>query len=94
MSYDRYAGDPWFEELVDKLHKNSTEFGQLWSKHSVLGPDDGYREVNHPIVGKMAFFHETFRVFDSPDLKLFLYVPMKKFNTADKMQKLLQDFPP
>jgi hypothetical protein len=50
--------------------------------------------VNHPIVGNMAFFHETFRVFDSPDLKLFLYAPMKKFNTADKMQKLLQDFPP
>lgn len=73
ISYDKYAGDSLFEELVERLKTVSSEFRRLWSNHDVLGRDDGYRELYHPLVGKMAFQHGTFQVYNSPDLKLFLF---------------------
>lgn len=89
ISYDRYAGDPLFTKLVDRLKEVSPEFRHMWSRHDVLGRDDGYREVNHPMVGKMAFHHATFRVQDSPDLKLYLYTPLQKFDSKQKLQEIL-----
>lgn len=92
ISYDRNAGDSLFEELVERLKARSSEFRLLWSNHDVLGRDDGYREVNHPLAGKMAFQHGTFQVHDSPDLKLLLYTPLQKYNTKEKLQKILCEF--
>lgn len=66
-TYDRYAGDSLFEELVEKLQAVSPDFKRMWSNHDVLGKDSGYREVNHPSIGKMAFQHCTFQVYESPD---------------------------
>lgn len=62
-TYDRYAGDSLFEELVEKLQAVSPDFKRMWSNHDVLGKDSGYREENHPSIGKMAFQHCTFQVY-------------------------------
>lgn len=92
VTYDKYAGDLLFEELVEKLKAVSPEFKQMWSHHNVLGKDSGYREVNHPLVGKMAFQHGTFRVYDSPEMKFLLYVPLQKFDTTRKLQEIIDEF--
>ncbi|WKB37366.1 hypothetical protein QS257_17280 [Terrilactibacillus sp. S3-3] len=37
VTYDRYAGDLLFEELVEKLKRVSPEFKRMWSHHNVMG---------------------------------------------------------
>lgn len=56
----------------------------------MLGTHAGEKVLHHP-AGTMVMEHMTLQIYDSPDLKLTIYRPLEKENTADKLKALLID---
>ncbi|BCL78057.1 transcriptional regulator [Ktedonobacteria bacterium brp13] len=54
-SYDRYAGDVWFEQFLADLQQASPEFRSWWSQHNIQESCDfSYeKELHHPQVGRL-----------------------------------------
>ncbi len=80
--------DPWFKELLDLLKQRSPEFRQWWPRHEILGMPEGRKDINHPLVGRLAIEHTTFQVATAPHLQLVLNIPFDE-ETEQKMQRLL-----
>jgi hypothetical protein len=55
----------------------------------VLGAPEGQKTLNHPQVGYLMFEHLTFQVFDAPDLKVNVYIPLDEADTPTKISRLL-----
>ncbi|NJO81181.1 MAG: hypothetical protein HC827_23580 [Cyanobacteria bacterium RM1_2_2] len=49
--------------------------------------------MNHPLVGRLALDYVVFKVADSPNLEVVMYVPLQESDTALKLQKLLTMHP-
>jgi transcriptional regulator with XRE-family HTH domain len=89
INYSRFIGDPWFAELINALEVASPEFRLWWKEHDILGRTDGQKEINHPLVGQLVLNYVVFRVADSPNLEVVMYLPSPESNTALKLQRLL-----
>ena len=74
-SYDLYAGDPAFEELVARLRRESREFAAWWPAHDVRPSAAGLKAIVHPTKGEMRLSYATFQSNDDPALKLVIYAP-------------------
>jgi transcriptional regulator with XRE-family HTH domain len=85
----RYAGDPDFERLIDRLKRESREFRSWWQRHEVLQLPAGHKRIDHPLQGLMSFEHTSFAVSDRPDLKLVVYTAVEADGTIEKLAKLL-----
>jgi transcriptional regulator with XRE-family HTH domain len=84
-------GNPAFEELISALESASPEFRKLWKRHEVAGSGDGHKELNHPVVGPLAFDHAVFRHGETGDMRLVLYTPSCEHDTRAKLARLLQE---
>ncbi len=80
---------PWFQELIEELRTNSSEFRYWWSRHDVLGTPEGRKELCHPQVGTLVFEHTTFVVSSEPALHMVLYTPLSEHDTERKLVQLL-----
>jgi transcriptional regulator with XRE-family HTH domain len=89
VSYSRFVGDPWFTELIIALELASPEFRQWWTEHDIVGRTDGSKEIDHPLVGRLALNYVVFKVADSPNLEVVMYLPLLESDTAVKLQQLL-----
>ncbi|MEO1006557.1 MAG: helix-turn-helix transcriptional regulator [Cyanobacteria bacterium J06638_38] len=89
IKYSRFAGDPWFVELINNLKVASPEFRLWWTEHDVLGRTDGRKEINHSIVGRLVLNYVVFKVAGSPNLEFVMYLPLPESDTALKIQQLL-----
>ena len=69
----------------------SPEFRKLWKRHEVAGSGDGRKELNHPVVGPLAFDHAVFRHGETGDQRLILYTPSCEHDTRAKLARLLDD---
>jgi hypothetical protein len=85
----RYPGDPRLTELINDLMLRSPEFRAWWPDHEVLGAEEGQKTFNHPQAGYLMFEHLTFQVFDAPDLKVNVYIPLDEADTPTKISRLL-----
>ncbi|GCE23055.1 helix-turn-helix transcriptional regulator [Dictyobacter kobayashii] len=85
----RYAGEEWFKQLVADLQHASPEFRAWWPRHDVRGRTDGYKEFEHPMVGRLLFEHSTLQVPANPDIKIMIYTPVPGTPTADLLQQLI-----
>ncbi len=88
VSCGRHAGDPSFTELIDELQTGSPEFREWWASYDVTGRPVERKELDHPLVGRLAFRQNGFQVLDYPDLTLVLYTPWPGTDTAEKLQRL------
>jgi len=88
-NYSRFVGDPWFTELINALEVISPEFRRLWTEHDILGRTDGCKEIDHPLVGRLALNYVVFKVADSPNLEVVMYLPLPESDTTLKLQRLL-----
>lgn len=88
-NYSRFVGDPLFTELINNLEVASPEFRLWWTKHDILGRTDGCKEIDHPLVGRLVLNYVVFKVADSPNLEVVMYLPLPESNTALKLQQLL-----
>jgi transcriptional regulator with XRE-family HTH domain len=86
-------GDPGFEELIDSLNSSSPEFRKLWKRHEVAGSGAGRKELNHPVVGELAFDHAVFLHGDANEQRLVVYSPACEHDTRSKLARLLADEP-
>jgi transcriptional regulator with XRE-family HTH domain len=87
----RYPADPRLTELIHDLMLVSSEFRDWWPDHEVLGSPEGQKTLNHPLVGYLMFEHLTFQVFDAPDLKVNVYIPLDEADTPAKLSQLLSE---
>lgn len=89
-STERYVGEIWFKELVADLQQASPEFREWWPRHNIQAAHTGKKELNHPLVGRLALQSTTFQVTDVPDLRMVIYTPLAEANTAKKLAQLMK----
>ncbi len=91
-SCGRYPGDAQLTELIHDLQLSSPEFRAWWPDHEVRSGQEGRKTLNHPQVGYLLFERLTFQVFDTPDLKVTVYTPLKEADTPRKLEQLLDQW--
>jgi transcriptional regulator with XRE-family HTH domain len=90
--YGRYAGDPHFVELVQRLTAISPEFAEYWSRHDLRQLREGSSRYRHPVVGSMIVDFMVFSVVDKPEQRITVFSPSSKANSIDKMRTLVEAF--
>lgn len=71
----KHAGEPSFDRMLETLIEGSHEFREFWSRHEVLDPGEGRKQLNHPEVGCLRFEHAVFRHAETLEQRLILYSP-------------------
>ncbi|KRF03298.1 transcriptional regulator [Paenibacillus sp. Soil766] len=88
-SYGKFAGDPWWMELIGDLNQVSAEFRAWWPQHDVLNGPEGKKINHHPTAGLLVFDQISFLVSDSPHLTVTINIPANDNDTIPKLNKLL-----
>jgi transcriptional regulator with XRE-family HTH domain len=71
----RYVEDSSFDGLTEDLKRVSPEFSQLWLQHEAPGSLEGFKEVEHPVMGHLEFDHITLQLLNDPDMRVMIYTP-------------------
>lgn len=74
-TYDLWAGDPAFLDLVERLRAGSAEFAAWWEHHDIRTGGVGHKSLSHPKRGSLRYAYATFQANDDPALKLAIYTP-------------------
>lgn len=74
-TYDLWALDPAFVELLERLQRGSREFVRWWQAHEVRLAQAGRKRLRHPRQGALSLVYATFQSNDDPALKLAIYAP-------------------
>jgi transcriptional regulator with XRE-family HTH domain len=75
--------------LVDWETHARLVFRLWWKEHDILGRTDGQKEIDHPLVGRLTLNYVVFKVADSPNLEVVMYLPLPASDTTLKLQRLL-----
>jgi hypothetical protein len=84
VDYGRYASDPDFIELVDRLKAASPEFAEWWPSQDVSPLGEGRSEFMH---GSIFADYIILLMAENPDLRLILMIPDAA--SLGKIDKLL-----
>ncbi|MEC0226413.1 helix-turn-helix transcriptional regulator [Paenibacillus alba] len=90
-NYGKFAGDPWWLELIGDLNQVSAEFRAWWPQHDVLNGPEGKKMNHHPSAGLLIFDQISFLVTDSPHLTVTINIPANDNDTIPKLNKLLSN---
>ena len=74
-TYDLWAHDPAFAELLARLCHGSREFTRWWQAHEVRPARAGGKRLHPPGAGALSLTYATFQSNDDPSLKLAIYAP-------------------
>ncbi|SEC60166.1 helix-turn-helix transcriptional regulator [Paenibacillus sp. GP183] len=79
--YDKYKGDPWFEETVEQLLESSMEFGTIWRLYDIQLKKVSRVFLQLPGTAKPVPFdiNSLSSLSDNQDLYVCIYTPV----TAD-----------
>ncbi|ASS67764.1 helix-turn-helix transcriptional regulator [Paenibacillus sp. RUD330] len=91
-SYGKFAGNPWWVELIEDLNRASPEFKAWWPKHDVLNGPEGKKRNHLPEVGLLVFDQVSFLVSDAPHLTITINIPSDD-DTTSKVGRLLSQPP-
>ncbi len=75
-TYDVWAGDPAFLDLLARLRQANPDFVMWWEAHDIRNVGTGQKLLHHPQKGLLRFEYATFQANDDPALKLVLYTPV------------------
>ncbi|MED1791415.1 helix-turn-helix transcriptional regulator [Brevibacillus nitrificans] len=83
--YDKHQDDPWFEETVKHLIKNSAEFERMWKTYDVQLKKVKRITLQPPGVKKTVTFdiNSLLNLSDSPDIHICIYTPITEDKDAD-----------
>ncbi|SMD07472.1 helix-turn-helix transcriptional regulator [Sporomusa malonica] len=87
----QYIEDSWLAQFIDDLKMQSIEFNLWWSLHEIQSNGEKYKQLNHPVAGRLDFEVSNFDVSDNSCLKLIVHVPLSGTDTATKMKSLLDE---
>ncbi|GIP26997.1 transcriptional regulator [Paenibacillus sp. J23TS9] len=89
-SYGKFAGDPWWMEIIEELNQASPEFRAWWPKHDVLNGPEGKKINHHPTAGLLVFDQISFLVSDASHLTVTINLPSNDA-TISELGKLLSE---
>ncbi len=84
--YDKHRDDPWFEETVEKLIRNSAEFERIWSQYDIQLKKVNRIILQHPGVHQPVPYdiHSLVNLSDRPDIHICIYTPVIEDPDADR----------
>lgn len=88
-AYGKYAGDPWWMELIGELNEASAEFREWWPRHDVLNGPEGQKVNFHPVAGRLVFEQTSFTSKEAPHLTVTVNMPINAA-TVSGVRKLLE----
>src|SRR5690606_17578069 len=93
--YAHHVGDPWFEDFIAELRRESAEFAQWWEEPVVKDWRDGIKLFNHPDLGQLAFEHSAFALADErlSGLRLVTLMPVDGTGTRKRLEQALNETP-
>ncbi len=75
-TYDFWAGDPSFDDLLGRLRQGCPECERWWDSHDI-GSSEGVRKLlHHPTRGVLQFQTASFQANEDASLKLTVYIPL------------------
>jgi transcriptional regulator with XRE-family HTH domain len=81
------------EPLVEELCRLSPEFKAMWRDNDVRGAHgEAVKQIQHPLLGELAFEYSAFAVDGRPDLSMVVYNPATPAD-ADKISSLVGSAP-
>ena len=80
-TYDLWAGDPAFVDLLKRLRDGCPEFGGWWKDHDIRSGAAGQKTLAHPKKGALRYAYVTFQANDDPALKLAIYTPVPRMES-------------
>lgn len=83
VTHDLWADDPAFEDLLQRLTRESADFARWWSAHDVRGGVSGRKRLHLADGGVRTFEYATFQANDDPGLRLALYTPVQTLSGFD-----------
>jgi transcriptional regulator with XRE-family HTH domain len=89
--YSKFIDDPWIEDLVNELKRESKEFDLWWSMHNVKTEDTRFKTIIHPVLGKLDFEETSLLVADNTSLRVTVFTPMAETDTKEKIRNFLME---
>ncbi|RAR54567.1 transcriptional regulator with XRE-family HTH domain [Paraburkholderia unamae] len=88
-TYDLWAYDRAFVQLLERVREGCGEFGHWWKVHAVQSASSGTKRLHHPSEGPICFEYATFQANDDPGLKLAVYLPIAFSHSYEDSPRLL-----
>jgi len=88
-AYGKFVEDPWIEDFVNELRRESTEFDSWWTMHNVKTEEEIFKTINHPILGQLKFEYTSYLVLSDTNLKLTVLTSLPGSDTEEKIKKFL-----
>ncbi|WP_329545095.1 helix-turn-helix transcriptional regulator [Streptomyces sp. NBC_01356] len=86
-----HVDDGRWKALVSRLRAESSEFAELWDRHSVRGVDAGVlRQIDNPAVGRMTFTVSNTWVAPGSTTRLQVLLPADP-HTVERLTRLVAD---
>lgn len=85
----QYLDDPRIIEFIETLRRKSPEFRQGWAQQNVQRGCSEWREIEHPLVGRLVLEIASFQLSGDPDLKCCTYSAAPGSETEEKLRWLL-----
>ncbi|WP_405969230.1 helix-turn-helix transcriptional regulator [Streptomyces sp. NBC_00988] len=86
-----HVDDSRWKALVSRLRAESSEFAELWDRHSVRGVDAGVpRQIDNPAVGRMTFTVSNTWVAPGSTTRLQVLLPADP-DTVERLTRLVAD---
>jgi len=83
------ANDSWLKKFINDLEEKSNVFAKWWQLYDVAVEKEIHKIINHPQVGRLSFEHTVFLTPEN-NFKIYINIPEKATDTADKMKILLK----
>lgn len=90
-THDFWAGEPAFNDLLQRLQEGCPEFAGWWEAHDVRRSGAGRKLFNHHERGLLHFEYATFQTNEDPSLRLAIYTLAP---IADRSSERLSPLPP
>lgn len=75
-TFDQWAGDPAFEDLLQRLRQSGPEFSAWWEAHAVRSVVSGEKRLSPARRAAMRMEYASFQSNDDPALRLVLMKPL------------------
>ncbi|MFE2969318.1 helix-turn-helix transcriptional regulator [Streptomyces sp. NPDC059340] len=86
-----HVDDGRWKALVSRLRAESSEFAELWDRHSVRGVDAGVlRQIDNPAIGRMTFTVSNTWVAPGSTTRLQVLLPADP-HTVERLTRLVAD---
>jgi transcriptional regulator with XRE-family HTH domain len=82
------VNEAWFQKLVRDLSERSEEFRCWWPEYNVELRPVAYKELAHPIVGRLVLEQTALLLDDGSCRRLILYTPRPGTGTEVKLKQL------